>query len=143
MRVRPVRFTDDVAAMRRFLEAMGLRARITSDGGGWVDLTAAAGLVGLHDAASSATGTAAGVTTLSFESEEPLEILLDRLHAAGFADAHIVDEAYGRVLVVTDPDGVEVHVDEVMSDLYGYTEAAPTPASVADPTARPTAAADA
>lgn len=29
----------------------------------------------------------------------------DRLHAAGFADAHIIDEAYGRMLVVTDRTG--------------------------------------
>ena len=39
MRIRPVRFTNDVAAMRRFLEALGLRARIASDQGGWVDFT--------------------------------------------------------------------------------------------------------
>jgi len=28
------------------------------------------------------------------------------LRAAGFADAHIVDEAYGRTLFVTDPDDI-------------------------------------
>jgi len=121
MRVRPVRFTDDVAAMRRFLEALGLRPRIASDNGGWVDfLTKDGGGAALHDAATATSGYRAGETSLSFESEEPLEVVRDRLHAAGFADADIVDEAYGRTLVVTDPDGVRVSVDEVQEDLYGY-----------------------
>ena len=35
-------------------------------------------------------------------------------------DAHIVDEAYGRTLFVTDPDGVRVAIDAQMTDLYGY-----------------------
>jgi len=124
MRVRPVRFTDDVAAMRRFLEALGLRPRIASDNGGWVDfLTKESGGAALHEAATATSGYNAGETSLSFESEEPLEAVRDRLHAAGFADAHIIDEAYGRTLVVTDPDGVRVSVDEVQDDLYGYHEA--------------------
>lgn len=121
MKVCPVRFTDDVAAMRRFLEALGMRARISATGGGWVDLTVGTeGLAALHAAATSEFGHRAGETTLSFESEEPLEGVRDRLHAAGFADAHIIDEAYGRMLVVTDPDGIEVIVNEEQHDLYGY-----------------------
>ena len=124
MRVRPVRFTNDVAAMRRFLEALGLKPRIASDSGGWVDFTTEeSGCAALHDAATSASGAAAGETTLSFETAEPLEAVRDRLHAAGFADATVVDEAYGRSLQVTDPDGVRVTVDEVQQDLYGYHQA--------------------
>lgn len=121
MIVRPVRFSDDVPAMRRFLAALGLAPRIESDGGGWVDLVAPKpGLVAVHDAATSAGGYPSGSTTLSFESDEPLEAVRDRLQRAGFADAHVIDEAYGRVLHVTDPDGVDVVVDEASEDLYGY-----------------------
>jgi catechol 2,3-dioxygenase-like lactoylglutathione lyase family enzyme len=123
MRVRPVRFTDDVAAMRRFLEALGLQPRIAADGGGWVDFTSKeSGGAALHEAASATSGYPAGETSLAFESAE-LEAVRDRLHAAGFADANIVDEAYGRTLFVTDPDGVRVAVDEVQEDLYGYHDA--------------------
>lgn len=121
MKVRPVRFTHDVPAMRRFLEALGLAARISSEAGGWVDFTAPGeGMAALHSAASSDRGHRAGETTLSFESEEPLEHVRDRLHAAGYAGAHILDEAYGRTLVVTDPDGVEVLIEEKQTDLYGF-----------------------
>ena len=121
MRVRPVRFTNDVAEMRRFLEALGLNARIAADGGGWVDFTTGSpGLAALHDAATAQTGYQAGQTTLSFEADEPLEPLQERLAQAGFTDAHIVDEAYGRTLFVTDPDGVWVAIDGVQTDLHGY-----------------------
>ena len=121
-RVRPVRFTNDVAAMRRFLEAVGLEARIASENGGWVDFTmASTGMAALHEAAGAATAYQAGQTSLSFEADEPLEPLLDRLHAAGFTDAHIIDEAYGRTLFVTDPDGVWVAIDGAQTDLRGYS----------------------
>jgi hypothetical protein len=40
--------------------------------------------------------------------------------AAGLADAHIVDEAYGRALFMTDPDGFWVAIDGVQTDLHGY-----------------------
>ena len=121
MRIRPVRFTNDVAAMRRFLEALGLRARNASDQGGWVDFTIdSPGMAALHDATSAVTGYGPGQTSLSFEAEEPLEPLQDRLMAAGFTDAHIVDEAYGRTLFVTDPDGVWVAIDGTQTDLHGY-----------------------
>jgi hypothetical protein len=121
MRVRPVRFTNDVAAMRRFLEALGLQARIAADAGDWVDFTIdSPGMAALHDASSSVLGHGPGQTTLSFEAEEPLEPLQDRLVAAGFTDAHIVDEAYGRTLFVTDPDGLWVAIDGRQTDLHGY-----------------------
>jgi hypothetical protein len=121
MRVRPVRFTNDVPAMRRFLEVLGLSARVAADGGGWVDFTApTTGMAALHDATQTQTGYAAGQTSLSFEADEPLEPLRQRLVEAGFTDAHIVDEAYGRTLFVTDPDGVWIAIDGVQTDLHGY-----------------------
>lgn len=43
-----------------------------------------------------------------------------KLHDAGFSDAHIIDEAYGRALAVTDPQGESVYVNERMQDTYGY-----------------------
>jgi hypothetical protein len=121
MRVLPIRFTADVPAMRRFLEALGLQPHITSDGGGWLDLRAAAGGVQLHTNERTDEPRRSGETGLSFEADEPLESVLARLLAAGFADAHIIDEEFGRSLRVTDPDGAVVWVAEPMTDFYGYT----------------------
>jgi hypothetical protein len=41
--IRPLRFSDDVPAMRAFLETLGLRSRIESERGGWVDMVAGRG----------------------------------------------------------------------------------------------------
>ncbi|MFI5692661.1 VOC family protein [Kribbella sp. NPDC051586] len=117
--IRPLRFTADVGAMRAFLEALGLRSRIESERGGWVDMLTGRGMVALHDAASSSTGGQPGQTTLSFEADK-IDELRDRLEQVGFVDATVFDEAYGRVLSVTGPDEVVIWVDEHAEDLYGY-----------------------
>lgn len=117
--MRPLRFSADVEAMRAFLEALGLRSRIESERGGWVDMVTGDGMVALHDAATSSTGGKAGQTTLSFEADR-IDELKDRLEQAGFADATVFDEAYGRVLSVTAPNDVVIWVDERAEDLYGY-----------------------
>src|SRR3954447_20149981 len=50
MKVTPIRFTDDVPAMRRFAEALGLRPHLSADSGTWVDLRGGGGGVQLHAA---------------------------------------------------------------------------------------------
>ena len=122
MRVVPVRFTADPAAMRRFLEALGLATTVQADSGGWVALDGSGGGVGLHAVASADDPRSPGHTDLSFESDEPLEAVRSRLAAAGF-EADIIDESFGRSLRVVDPDGVTVQVNEAMRDDHGYTRA--------------------
>jgi PAS domain-containing protein len=117
--IRPLRFTADVGAMRAFLETLGLRSRIESERGGWVDMLTGGGMVALHDASSSSTGGQPGQTTLSFEADR-IDELRDRLEQVGFVDATVFDEAYGRVLSVTGPDAVVIWVDERSEDMYGY-----------------------
>ncbi len=117
--IRPLRFTDHVTEMRAFLETLGLQARIESERGGWVDMLAGRGMVALHSAASSSTGGKPGQTDLSFEAED-VDRLKEEFKQAGYADAVIWDEAYGRVLRVAGPDGVHIHIDERSDDLYGY-----------------------
>ena len=54
--VRPLRFSADVQAMRRFLELVGLRSRVEAESGGWITMVAGSGMVALHDSATSDTG---------------------------------------------------------------------------------------
>lgn len=117
--VRPVRFSDDVAAMRGFLEALGLAPRVEAESGGWVDMVAGGGMVAVHDAATSDRGGLPGQTRLSFEADD-VDALVTRLKAADFDDATVHDESYGRVLTVSDPLGDVIVVDERSDDLYGY-----------------------
>jgi hypothetical protein len=117
--VRPVRFTDDVEAMQRFLHAVGLRPRMASDSGVWLDMVAEGGMVGLHSAASSDTGGKPGETRLSFEADD-VETLAEELRQAGVAEIVIHDESYGQVLTCLDPLGDTIVVDARSDDLYGY-----------------------
>jgi hypothetical protein len=123
--IRPLRFTDRVAEVRAFLESLGMHARVESDGGGWVDLVAGAGMVALHDAATSDTGGRPGETRLSFEADDVTE-LSDRLVDAGFDDPAVWDEAYGRVLAI-DVGDQRIWIDERSDDPYGYQWHRPRP----------------
>lgn len=114
--VCPLWMTPDVPGAVAALTGLGLVPRLASDAGQWSDLIApAGGLVAVH----ADCGDPAVSTVLSFETDDA-----DAL-AARFAEqgsrADIVDESYGRSLRFDDPDGgVELWVNETMTDLYGY-----------------------
>jgi hypothetical protein len=117
--IRPLRFSADITAMREFFEVLGLRARIESERGGWVDMVAGRGMVALHDSATSSTGGLPGQTVLSFEADD-LDELQERLEAAGFEDVTVWDEAYGRVMSLKVAGETGSAIDERSTDLYGY-----------------------
>jgi hypothetical protein len=117
--VRPIRFTDNLEAMQGFLEILGLRPRILSERGGWVEMVAGGGMVALHDAASSVVGATSGDTCLGFDVDDVMD-LARRLVDAGVDDVTVYDEAYGQVLSCTDPMGETLQVDSRSDDLYGY-----------------------
>lgn len=117
--VRPVRFTEHAETAHRFFEALGLRVTITGDAGRWIDLRGAAGGIAIHPVEGAETGMPEGSTSLSFELSDPQGVL-DRLAAAGRAEAAVWDESYGRVLGVDAPDGTRLWLDVEQDDLYGY-----------------------
>ncbi len=116
--VRPIRFTDNVEPMRAFLELIGLRPRIESVRGSWIELVADGGGVALHSASNSDSGAMQGKTSLAFEADD-LDALAQALIDAAVPDVTVYDEAYGRVLTFTDPLGDRLAVDERVKDLYG------------------------
>lgn len=110
--VQPIWFADDLTETRAILEALSLRAGIAADRGGWVELRADGGSIGLHSG-SARIG-------LSFEARGDLDTLTRRLQDAGF-DAAVVDEAFARTIRIPDPDGGdEIWINGVQDDLHGY-----------------------
>ncbi|HEY3503683.1 MAG TPA: hypothetical protein VGN37_12970 [Actinocatenispora sp.] len=118
MRLMPILFVRDVTAARRFFAVLGLRTDATGRAGGWIELAGDGGLLGLHTVTDTDEPRRPGECALSFVADEPLEAVRDRLHGAGHADAHIIDEGYGRSLRVTGPDGAPVQVVEHDRALY-------------------------
>ena len=106
--------TQEPAGPAETLRSIGARPQIASDSGDWVQFRAKnGGLVATH------AGTRA-FATLSFEYDGDAEVLLTRLHTAGL-EARLVDESYGRTVLVDHPDGGEpLWINEAPQDLYGY-----------------------
>jgi hypothetical protein len=119
MRIRPIHFVADVAAAQRFYLALGLTSDVRSRSGHWIELLAAGGELGLHDAAIAADGQGRSGVMLNFVADEPLEAVEERLRAAGFPpEGTIVDQEWGRSLLVRAPDGMIVQIDEQDRELY-------------------------
>lgn len=114
MKVLPIRYVRDLPAAERFYGALGLTVDARQRNGHWLELAAAGGTLGLHLVDSGADEPP---VELAFIAEEPLETVRARLADAGF-ESIILDEAFGRSLRVTDPEGVTVQVNENDPDLY-------------------------
>lgn len=111
--VQPIWYQPVLDEPRRILEAIGLRPRISSDTGTWIDFTAdGGGLVALHQHEEVRID-------LSLEYAGDLDTLAELLTQAGLSPS-VVDEAYNRTLLVGTPDGDQLWVNGQMDDLYGY-----------------------
>lgn len=109
--VLPIRYVADVEASRRFYEGIGLSHRTEVSVPVWAHLAAAAGAVGIHDAAVS-KGRPAGTVELGFATDERLEDVSARLTARGYEHT-LFDEDFGRSIRITDPDGVVIQIQEL------------------------------
>jgi hypothetical protein len=122
--VMPLRFTDHVPQMQEFLSLLGFSTNV-SRGYGWITMSGEEGMVALHELATSGASHS-GETSLAFEVAD-VDALSAQFAAAGFADKEIYDEAYGRVLNVRDPEGVQLSFDQPSPDRYGYDLNEPRP----------------
>jgi catechol 2,3-dioxygenase-like lactoylglutathione lyase family enzyme len=119
VKLRVIHFVPDMAAAERFYRAIGLQPDVRSRSGIWVELQAAGGELDLHDGASAADGEGREGYALNFVADEPLERVERRLLAAGFPpDGTIVDQEWGRSLLVRAPDGTVIQIDEPDRELY-------------------------
>jgi catechol 2,3-dioxygenase-like lactoylglutathione lyase family enzyme len=119
VRIRPIHFVPDVATATRFYRALGLELDARSRSGHWIELSAAGGELGLHDAATAADGEGRQGVILGLVAEEPLEGVEQRLREAGFPpEGTIVDQEWGRSLLVRGPDGAVIQIDEQDRELY-------------------------
>jgi hypothetical protein len=109
----------DLTEAVRFYEALGLRSQVRSRSGHWIELAAAGGELGLHDAAIAADGQGRAGITLNLIADEPLEEVERRLRMAGFPpDGTIVDQEWGRSRYASAPDGTVIQIDEQDRELY-------------------------
>jgi len=109
MRLQPIVYTDDMDRATDWYTAV-LGAEPAHRSAMWTSFDVAGGHLALHHAAEVPAGSA---MTLSLVSDQPLEAVVQRLGAAGIALARgIQDETFGRSIVVEDPGGMLIQVNE-------------------------------
>lgn len=118
MLVMPIVYVTDVSASVRFYSALGFTERRRSRSDNWVELAGDGGRLALHRT-TGGNRPSKGRVELSLSTTEPLDHLRDVLVHAGIASVGpVIDEAFGRSLVVTDPDGLEIQINEHDHELY-------------------------
>jgi predicted enzyme related to lactoylglutathione lyase len=117
MRVMAIRYVRDVDSVRRFYEALGLTLEFASRrprrGGEavWTELAGSGS--GGHLALHQWDEEPADRVELTFQADEPLEQVVQRLSEAGYEPAtEIVDEAFGRSFTIRDPEGLIIQINE-------------------------------
>ena len=116
-----------VTSMRRsqlFYERLGFTSISASEW--WTELRAGDGAVlALHQADESELGET-GRLELALIATEQLEVVQQRLGSVGIAVPEgIVTQPFGRSMVVTDPDGLRIQINEHDASKYddGHTVA--------------------
>ena len=105
MILMPIVYVRDMDESVAFYERLGFEVDVQRRSRHWTELKAGDGAVlALH----SAQGREAGRVELSMVAEEALE----RLAAAAPVARGIADEAFGRSLVLEDPNGLRIQVNE-------------------------------
>jgi catechol 2,3-dioxygenase-like lactoylglutathione lyase family enzyme len=110
MQLQPIVYTENVPAVVEFYaKVLGIEPVYRSDM--WTAFAVAGGTLGIHKVEQLPDGK--GTVELSLVATEPLEAVVTRLEAAGLVlERGIKDEAFGRSILLRDPDGSPVQVNE-------------------------------
>jgi catechol 2,3-dioxygenase-like lactoylglutathione lyase family enzyme len=111
MILMPIVYVRDMDESVAFYERLGFEVDLQGRSRHWTELKAGGGAVlALHTAEEGK----AGRVELSMLAEEPLE----RLAEVSALARGIADEAFGRSIVLQDPDGLQIQVNEHDRELY-------------------------
>lgn len=111
----PIVYVSDMDRALAFYRALGFQ--LHNEGRVWSELRLGKARLALHEADPEVLDR--GRLELAMAAHIPLEDLLDRLAAAGVQpERAISDEAFGRSVLLLDPDGLPIQVNEHDPDLY-------------------------
>ncbi|MDH4117465.1 MAG: VOC family protein [Acidimicrobiia bacterium] len=114
MRLQPIIYVDDMQRAIAWYSVVLGRQPVTASSH-WTSFAVEGGNLALH----LGPGTSGGRVELSLVVDEPLETLEERLSAGGISTVRgVADEAFGRSLLLADPDGTHIQVNEHDPDLY-------------------------
>lgn len=113
LKLMPIVYVSDMSRSLDFYLALGLTADYLQRDGVWSSLKAGDAALGLHLLDPLPPMREVDRVALALVSEAPLETLVARLDEQGIAPARgIRDEPFGRSLLLRDPDGLAIQVNE-------------------------------
>lgn len=111
----PIVYVTDMAQSLRFYKALGLTAK--NEGQVWSELRLGENALALHYTSEISKG--APQVGLAMVAHQPLETIIAQLEAGGIILEHeIADEAFGRSLLIYDPDRLPIQINEHDPELY-------------------------
>jgi len=112
MILMPIVYVTDMDRAIAFYGALGFAADPRTSSAMWTELKAGDGAVlALHHDGAPASAARLRVE-LALVATAPLEAVSRDLAARGIACGPIMDEAFGRSLIVRDPDGLEIQINQ-------------------------------
>jgi hypothetical protein len=112
----PIVYVTDMYRSIRFYRALG--CSVLSKGGMWTQLELGGRHLALHRVEHGSGPS--NRMALALSAHRPLENIREELQSGGITPAgDILDEAFGRSLLIYDPDGLPIQINEHDPDLYG------------------------
>lgn len=116
MRPMPIVYVTDMETSLGWYRRAVPDAEVVSTSPYWSELRAGGSPFALHIAETVTPGTQVG---LAFTAQRSLEDILADWRAGDISPTRdIADEAFGRSVVITDPDGLTIQINEHETSLY-------------------------
>ena len=117
MRPTVMLFCLDVPRSLAFYTGLGFTQRRSQRTGGWAELEWGTFVLNLHESVAPLPPT--GRIQLGFEVEAGLDELVERLRPTGlYGELSILDESFGRIVHLQDPDGNTLSIVQYEPELY-------------------------
>ncbi len=113
MKLMPIVYVAQMSRSLDFYLALGLEPDYVEREGVWSSLKSGDAVLGLHTLDPLPPTQEVGRVALALVSAEALEALVARLAEQGIAPARAIrSEPFGRSLLLRDPDGLLIQVNE-------------------------------
>jgi catechol 2,3-dioxygenase-like lactoylglutathione lyase family enzyme len=112
----PIVYVTNMEASLTWYQQAVPGADLVSSSPYWSELRSEGASLALHVADAVTPGTQLG---LAFTADRPLETIVEEWEAGGISPSRgIADEAFGRSVVISDPDGLSIQINEHEPELY-------------------------
>jgi predicted lactoylglutathione lyase len=114
----PLVYVTDMDRSIAFYSTLGGEVSARSRSGSWAELRFGDSILALHRT-DHPSGSNPSTVELCFVSREKLESLRDALSRTGIhVERPVTDEAFGFSMMVRDPDGLPIQINQHDPDLY-------------------------